>query len=499
VIGDTSRSRLRAPELRALPVYPVIAVAVIVLALFADYGSPWSTLWRPLVVSMLVVLALQMTLTVVTRRRHLAALVTLVAVLAVLFLHLALALVLILEGWFVVLWWRTRPSGSIPRLPLARFTRFANLMAVIALIIGMSNVVASGPYRSPGLGPRPVASTEAPDIYVILLDGHPRLDTLRDQFGVDTAPFQASLTDRGFIEATAAHSNYNLTFLTLASMFNGQQIDTLVPDKPTSGSLGVLHALINDGREIDRFHEAGYEVVSVPSQFSLASLQRVDRYIDTGHLTDFEIELAHTGYLNKVFTDLQRGWLMQDHREQVEATFDALHALAKERADHPRFIFAHVLAPHAPVAFAADGSAVDGLDCLPATCALWSSLYGRSEEHMAKLAGQVEYVDDQVLDVIEDIQDHAARPPVIVLFSDHGLRHDYLDEDESLHSLLIASTPGKLGVFPNDASPVNILRRLSNAYLGTDLALATEESYFIDILRLGMTGAFAYRRVDVAP
>ena len=139
----------------------------------------------------------------------------------------------------------------------------------------------TAPSLPSGWGPRPSVVSDRPDIYLILLDAHPRLDTLRDHFGVDTAPFSAALADLGFTESATAHSNYNLTALTLASMLNGQQIDDLVVDPPVHGSALVLNRLINQSSALTPFHEAGYEIVSIPSSISEAAMQHADRYLDS--------------------------------------------------------------------------------------------------------------------------------------------------------------------------------------------------------------------------
>jgi hypothetical protein len=86
---------------------------------------------------------------------------------------------------------------------------------------------------------------------------------------------------------------------------------------------------------------------------------------------------------------------------------------------------------------------------------------------------------------------------VIVVFSDHGSRHDLSDQAENLRTLLLTSTPGQTGVFPDDATPVNYLARIANAYLGTSLPLASEESYWLDIRAEGEESVFDYERVSI--
>ena len=57
-----------------------------------------------------------------------------------------------------------------------------------------------------------------------------------------------------------------------------------------------------------------------------------------------------------------------------------------------------------------------------------------------------------------------------------------------LRNLFIASTPGRSGLFPDDVTPINLIPRLLNGYLGTDHPLATEESYLVDLDALRTKG-----------
>jgi uncharacterized protein (DUF1786 family) len=99
-------------------------------------------------------------------------------------------------------------------------------------------------------------------------------------------------------------------------------------------------------------------------------------------------------------------------------------------------------------------------------------------------------LNDTVLATVREIQAQSAKPPVIVIFSDHGLRNDPTDRDEMFRSILLAATPGRPGVFPDVASPVNILPRLRNAYTGAAVPLASEESYWVDARVAPIMGVF---------
>ena len=88
-----------------------------------------------------------------------------------------------------------------------------------------------------------------------------------------------------------------------------------------------------------------------------------DRFYDTGQVDSFEAPLFRSGSLPHVLPDLQRSWFHEQQRERIHATFDQLASLATESAAEPRLIFAHVMAPHPPMVFEADGSDRDGWGC----------------------------------------------------------------------------------------------------------------------------------------
>ena len=97
------------------------------------------------------------------------------------------------------------------------------------------------------------------------------------------------------------------------------------------------------------------------------------------------------------------------------------------------------------------------------------------------IAGQIEYINQQVVDVSRQIVETNDRPAVVVAFSDHGYRHKSSDRDEMFHSLILTRTPGQPGLFPDDSTPINILPRILNGYSGAEIELASEESYWIPL------------------
>ncbi len=163
--------------------------------------------------------------------------------------------------------------------------------------------------------------------------------------------------------------------------------------------------------------------------------------------------------------------LKEFHRARVLDAFDASAEIASEATARPRVVFTHVMAPHSPQVFAADGSAVNspGLALLDddreEAAALGPAEYDR------RLEGQVAFVNARTLRLVDEIV--AADPDaVVVVFSDHGSKlsdpaDGYRGADMRTANLLSVRSPGQAGIIDDRSTLANILPRLLRAYTGT--------------------------------
>ncbi len=309
-------------------------------------------------------------------------------------------------------------------------------------------------------------------MYFILLDGYPRADKLQSEFGIDTSGFTRALGDRGFFVATHSRSNYTGTHLTLDQMFN------FAPSVSVAeGSDGTRRALwrhqINEGALFSDIRGLGYEVVAVSPGFEHVTLRQADRFIDTGQLNELEWAIVQmTGARLLVESTLPT--LAADlHRARVLDAFEATRQIAREATVSPRFVFTHIVSPHAPQVFQADGSAVDlrGFaltydDNIEAIQLGWTE-YGR------RLEGQLTFLNTRTLDLVDQII--AADPDaVVVLFSDHGSGARWSETDPSkadvdlrTANLLAVRSPGRTGIIDDRSTLANLLPHLLRAYTGT--------------------------------
>jgi hypothetical protein len=391
--------------------------------------------------------------------------------------------------------------GMVRRIPFAllpwtSLTRWLNLVGGLMVVLAVWTAASSGALTAsspPEQGPAVQPQAGAPDIYVILLDGYPRSDTLAEQFGFDNEPFIKAMSERGFEVARNSYSNYNVTSLTIASMLNMAQINEVVtnPPEPNKAQYRALARATNDALGVVWLRQAGYEIVAIPSPFSFTTLYAADRVLDSGDVTDFELALLQIGLSRLVLSDLQGSWLANSHRNRIRSAFATLGELAAERDVRPKFVLAHLLAPHLPFVFGANGEDRPPWPCFPAQCPLFDDgqrfvpgagtvPITEQAPYVSALQNQVTYVNKLVLAAADEIITKSSAPPVIIVFSDHGHRHNWHDRDEALRSILFARTPGHSQLFPDDATPINILPRIANAYYEAGIPLASEQSYFVD-------------------
>ncbi len=146
----------------------------------------------------------------------------------------------------------------------------------------------------------------------------------------------------------------------------------------------------------------------------------------------------------------------------------------------PKFVFGHVLLPHTPYMFAADGSFVD-------------QAASRRRPPVEQVSEQLAFPNDRLLAILDELLAvPPAERPVIILQADEGPYPSHL-EDETSHDWTTATPEEReikfgilnawyvpdgrdIGLYP-EVSPVNTFRLLFNAYFDTGLPILPDESF----------------------
>lgn len=456
-----------------------------VISVYASTGTPVWALWRPLIIVGAAVATVQLIVALLSRRPALAALATSAgAMFAAGLWQLGVLLAVPTIVWLTDIafsrwsFWRLRTfDRDVGRRASA--AAGAASLAFLGLAVWQAAVAGAFwdvPRATAGAGE---SQTGTQDLYVVMLDGYPRADVLSSRFGIDNSAFLSELQARGFDVAADSRSNYSITWMTLASVFQ-MDYPQLLPELagiPIRGpeQYRVFGRLVNESPALAELRSSGYQIISSPSAFSELDLVSADLAYPAVGRTWFETELVAESPLSDLLAGIVRAWAIAERRLAVEVGLDRLSEVATRQDATSVFMFNHIFSPHPPFVDRADGSVRPLPPCYPGSCLLFESNPGRlgfsPGEYAAALEGQITYLNGQLLAALDEVIQ--ARPDAaIILFSDHGTRYSLgADSAEATRNFFAARTPDFPALFGEKPSTVNLLPALLNAYIETDFPL----------------------------
>ena len=327
------------------------------------------------------------------------------------------------------------------------------------------------------------ADENSPDIYYIILDGYARADVLRDMYGFDNSAFVSALTERGFHVADDSRSNYMQTALSLASTLNMEYVNFLAETEDDNRA--PAYQLLEDSRLRSALEEAGYRTVNIASPVLFTQFRTYDQYLAPGNaaLTEFEKLLVSITSIGPLIANTGLtipGY--QSHRAYTLYSFDALGEVAS--APGPKFVFTHVVGPHPPFVFDAQGGPVQSDQ--PYVMSDASGFPGTREEYLTGYLGQVQYINKLALQAVDAILERSPHPPIIIIQGDHGpgaftnlflIEETCQRERGSILNAYYFPDQDYAALRPG-LTPVNTFRVILNQYFGADLALLEDRTYF---------------------
>lgn len=331
------------------------------------------------------------------------------------------------------------------------------------------------------------------DVYYLIFDRYANADTLRDVYNFDNAPFLDELRGLGFYVAPDSASNYQRTAHSVASSLSLDYLDRLTElVGPESRSWLPLYAMLQDNA-VGRFlKQQGYKFVQVGSWWNPT---RSNPHADVNVNWNTTPELPRVFIMQTAFGQIAKrlGLTVFDDRahqcERIHREFDALAELARDPA--PTYVFAHVLLPHPPFVFGADGE-----------CLSLETVTNRSR--VENYTNQVRFANTKILEMIRAIRANSQTDPIIIIQADEGpwpapyagderfLGTDVTSVDwtratraelrEKMRILNALYLPGaEAPPFHPTMTPVNTFRIVFNQYFGTNLPLLPDENYvFVD-------------------
>jgi hypothetical protein len=432
-----------------------LILAGAVIGWHAGDALPTAYLWRPLAIGTVLALPIGGLAALAGRWVAVAA-----AIGAVALVSLAVAAALAVPVAITLLAGRRDRRQPMAALWARAALILSSVFFLLAVAHSVPNVDAAGQPAARGAGQGP---SHGPSVYLVLLDGYPRGDTLIEDLGIDNGPFLDGLSQRGFDVYDDARSARDETRLTLLALLNGTDADVPAETGSIEGRRVARRAL-----DVARLPliamNAGYDYVVIDSPIGHVTFG-TGTHIGNDGLNDFEERLLAETSAGRLVSAATPYLMTDSLRARLDASMGTLVGLSEP--GERRLVLAHLLAPHLPFLYAADGS---GLPVPP----YWPRhpLFGNAIEDLditldyyrTQFAGNLRVVNDKILVMVDAM---TARDPdaVIVLFSDHGARYSYAVPDEWSHSFLAARTPNHARLFGKSPTTTHLLCDIFVTYL----------------------------------
>ncbi len=401
--------------------------------------------------------------------------------------------------------WATEWTARRLKFPAVKLAQFLIIVVSVVFVANLFKVsvalIRLQPQKQPvksAIAAQNVAQVSSkPDIYYIVLEDYAYNDTLKDIYHYDNSPFLDFLSTNGFTVPSHTYSNYPYTSDSIPSTL---QMDYLVEAssnfKNAQSTEFPMRAVFNNPPLVQALKKQGYQYLHLGSWWTDT------RKIPSADVNYSEGFMLHALGLQKTMTEFEStlisqsvfghflmngvklgGWKMASMtnygaREVARYQYAALKQIAESPTQGSRFIFGHILMPHPPFAFNADGSSP-----------VYSSDANDDGETLeAKYVAQLRYINTLTQDLVTDIKSHAKQPPVIIIQSDEGPHPREMGDTDSelqvfdLTKLSTQKLDQKYGILaaydlpgatPEEMSllnsPVNTFRVVLDHYFGYQL------------------------------
>lgn len=239
--------------------------------------------------------------------------------------------------------------------------------------------------------------------------------------------------------------------------------------------------LIKKNRLMQFLSAQGYKTIAIQTGFPSTELVDADYYLSQNiSLTGYQLDLINL----TPFSILIRNYPYEIHRIRTRFVFNQLPP--QIQINHPIFVFAHIFAPHPPFVFNKNGDENNP-----------DMIYSPNDgDHITDISGkdiyiqqyrdQLIYINYKLVESIEKILAIPGRESIIIVQGDHGpgsmLDHASFENSNIQERMSILNAyyfpDGDYSKLYPEITPVNTFRVVLDQYLGTNLGLLEDRSYF---------------------
>lgn len=359
-----------------------------------------------------------------------------------------------------------------------------NILNIVALFLVTISLINIGVYELKTIGARKIDNvniknnsadlgdpTPARDIYYIILDGYANSSTLKEVFNFDNQELADYLTEKGFYVASKSRANYPSTHPSIASSLNMEYINYSIYEKGED-SLDAIFIRMIEGNKVSRLlQSAGYKIIHMSSEwipknnnnYAILSMN-CGKFVN--EFTDMLIQkTALYPFVDK--------FVLSGYNGERLCMFSKL-ANEVQKIEGPKFVFAHILAPHPPYTFGRNGEYVETKSSLSE----WN--------YKSQYLDQLIFINKKTKELINEILSKEKIPPIIILQGDHGPNFSGLEANDKvfqermpIFNAYYLPDNGKKVLY-DSITPVNTFRLIFNYYFNAGYDLLDDKIYYAD-------------------
>jgi len=368
--------------------------------------------------------------------------------------------------------------------PLLKTTLYLNALFLLLVLVDTGWLISKLVIRSinevvPKETLARCSNCPAPDIYLIVADGYPGKTQLQEILGYDNTAFEEQLRQRGFHITDSSLANYNFTFFSMSSALNMNYLNGVsgsIQNKKNipAGSRALKNNQVLGFLKVQGYHFFNYSHLDFKGNPSVAKptfwindtrpltqqtfLSRLNRDLGYHLVTTFRIKPADPF---PIYLDLQNN----------NQLFSETIKTVSYKSTGPKFVYTHLIMPHHPYYFDSLGNKTP-----------LSSLTKEFAFDKAAAVSYIVYANKKYLELVDMIIAGSAKPPIIILISDHGFREIKEDKDKKTMFLNLDAVlfPGKdYGGFYKGMSNVNLFRVILNSQFKQQLPLIKDSTVYL--------------------
>ena len=366
---------------------------------------------------------------------------------------------------------------------LLMFTFYLNILLAVLIIVDAGWLITKIPtvkekkvFRPEVEGFTVCDTCGKPDIFLVIPDQYAGYTSLKDVFDFDNTDFENELKARGFNIAKKSVSNYDFTPFSVASTLN-MDLLSLKKGQQNYSTVGYSYEVIRNSRVLKFLSSTGYRFYNCSIfDFDNQPANKYSAFLPYG----IKLVTAQT-FTTRLADDFRQDILdgkLGLKKLQKKIAYDNLHfndemmdltaKIAAEKVDEPKFVYTHLMMPHFPYYFDSKGNPMP-----------IEKLGNMNRVNANDYIEYLKYGNERLLELIDNILAGSVTPPLIIVLSDHGIRHPEKQADPAYDFINLNAVyfpDGDYSRFYDNISNVNQFRLIFNQYFGQRLPMLKDST-----------------------